>query len=79
MASRSVKSGALLLGIALAVCGGVIAYRSALNPPADTSTLTITGDGRVRETAEWLRLVGGLVMLVAGTLVALYAARRRRS
>ena len=59
----------------MAVLGGVVAYRAAFLAPSDA--VIITGEGRVRELPDLLRIIGGLVLLAAGAALAFLSARRR--
>ena len=65
----------VLLGIALAAVGGVVAYRAAFLEPSVAVVLT---DTEVREVSNVPRIVGGIVLLVLGASVAFLAARLRR-
>ncbi|PYS93453.1 MAG: hypothetical protein DMF64_04415 [Acidobacteria bacterium] len=64
----------IIVGIVLAATGGVIAYRAAfVAPPA----FIVNPEGAVHELPNIWRIMGGLVLLVAGLLIAFCAARRR--
>ena len=65
----------IILGVAVAAAGGVIAYRSFFVEPHAAVVITNTS---VRELPNMTRVVGGLVLLAAGAGVALFAALRRR-
>jgi chloramphenicol 3-O-phosphotransferase len=65
----------ILIGIALAATGGVVAYRAAFVEPHGVVVISETA-GRVRELPDMLRLVGGLVLLFVGVGCAAWAARR---
>jgi uncharacterized membrane protein len=65
---------ALLIGLAVAAWGGVIAYRAFFLEPA--TTVVITGES-VREYPDMMRAGLGLLMLVCGACLAFFASRRR--
>ena len=65
----------IIFGIVLAAAGGVLAYRSYFLEPNAAIVITET---TVREVPNMTRVVGGIVMLVAGAVVAVFAALRRR-
>ena len=63
----------IIIGIAVATLGGVIAYRALY---LDPHTAFVVTNASVREVPNLWRIIGGLVLLVAGALVAFFAARR---
>jgi hypothetical protein len=63
-----------ILGIVIAAVGGVIAYRALFLEPS--SAVVITNE-EVRELPNTFRVVGGLVLLVIGSIVAFLSLRRR--
>jgi hypothetical protein len=64
----------ILVGLALAAGGGVVAYRAAyVEPP---TTIVISEDD-VDERPNMPRIVGGLALTLLGAGLAFYAARRR--
>jgi hypothetical protein len=65
---------ALIIGLAVAVAGGVIAYRALFLEPSTAIVVTSTD---VRELPSTSRVIGGILMLVAGMALAFYAARRK--
>jgi hypothetical protein len=65
----------VIFGIALAAAGGVLAYRSYFVEPSAAVVIT---DTTVREVPNMARVTGGLLLLLAGTALALFAALRRR-
>jgi hypothetical protein len=65
---------ALILGLAIAATGGIIAYRAFFLEPQTTLVIT---DTNVRQLPDTLRVAGGLVMLLAGACLAFFAARRK--
>ena len=64
----------VILGILLAAVGGVLAYRSYFVEPS--AAVVITGT-TVRELPNMTRVTLGLLLLLAGTALALFAALRR--
>ena len=65
----------LIFGVVLAAVGGVLAYRSYFVEPSAAVVITET---TVRELPNMTRVTLGLLLLLAGTLLALFAALRRR-
>jgi hypothetical protein len=65
---------ALIIGLAIAAWGGVIAYRALFLEPA--ATVVITNES-VREYPDILRAGLGLLMLVGGACLAFFALRRK--
>ena len=65
----------IIFGIVLAAAGGVLAYRSYFVEPSAAVVIT---DVAVREVPNMARVGGGLLLLAAGTALALSAALRRR-
>ena len=65
----------IIFGIALAAAGGVLAYRSYFVEPHAAVVITET---TVREVPNMARVAGGIVLLLAGAAVAVFAALRRR-
>ncbi|HEY0384801.1 MAG TPA: hypothetical protein VGC64_02265 [Pyrinomonadaceae bacterium] len=68
------RSIGLIIGLAIAVTGGVIAYRALFLDPQTTIVIT---DTNVRELPNMLRIVGGLILLVIGACMAFFAARHK--
>ncbi len=64
----------LVVGILLATAGGVITYRALYLDPKSGLVITET---QVREVPNYTRIIGGAVLLVGGTAIALLGARRR--
>jgi hypothetical protein len=73
---RMLRIIALILGLALAAWGGVIAYRALFLDPSATAIVN-TNTGAVHQFPNMLRVASGLIMLVGGACVAFFAARRR--
>ncbi len=65
----------VISGILLAAAGGVLAYRSYFVEPSAAVVIT---DSAVREVPNMARAAVGLLLLAAGTALALFAALRRR-
>jgi uncharacterized protein YjeT (DUF2065 family) len=66
----------MIVGLALATVGGVIAYRALFLEPAAAVVIT---QEHVRELPNTLRVAGGVALLVAGAALAFFGARRSRS
>ena len=60
---KSARSIVILVGIALAAAGGVVAYRAAFVEPP--SAVVISEEG-VREMPSTPRVVGGVALLLVG-------------
>ena len=65
------KAFLLILGILLATVGGVITYRALYVEPRSAVVIT---DSDVRELPNYGRVVGGALLFVGGTALALFAA-----
>jgi hypothetical protein len=74
--SYMLKPILILVGIVLAAVGGVIAYRALFLEPS--AAVVITSSGDVRELPNYARIIGGSVLFIVGTAIALTAARRKR-
>ncbi|MDT4955478.1 MAG: hypothetical protein QOJ02_3616 [Acidobacteriota bacterium] len=70
------KIVALILSLMVAAWGGVIAYRALFLEPGATAVIN-TGTGAIHEYPNLLRVITGLLMLIIGSGVAFYAARRK--
>jgi len=68
------KTLLLILGILVATAGGVITYRALYVEPKSAVVITETG---IREIPDQARVVGGALMFVGGSALALYAATRK--
>jgi hypothetical protein len=68
------RAAVILLGVALAAAGGVVAYRAAFVEPR---TAVVISEEGVRETPSTPRVVAGVALLLAGAGLAVFAARRR--
>ena len=67
---------ALILGLAIATWGGVLAYRALFLEPSATTTVD-TNTGELHEYPDMLRVTLGLTMLAGGACVAFFASRRK--
>ena len=68
------KTLLLIVGIIAATAGGVIAYRALYVEPRST---VVISDSGVRELPNQARVIGGVLLFVGGSALALYAATRR--
>lgn len=68
------KALLLILGIMLATIGGVITYRALYVEPKTTVVIT---DTEIRQLPNYTRVVGGALLFVGGTALALFAAVRK--
>jgi hypothetical protein len=69
-----VKVLLLILGLLLATVGGVITYRALYVEPRSAVVIT---DSDIRELPNYTRVVGGALLFVGGTALALFAAVRK--
>ena len=67
------KAFLLIAGILLATVGGVITYRALYVEPKSGVVVTETG---IREIPNQARVVGGALLFVGGSALALFAATR---
>ena len=65
----------LIVGVVLATIGGVITYRALYVEPKTTVVITSTA---TRELPDYARVVGGALLFVGGSALALFAARRAK-
>ncbi len=68
------KAILLIIGILVATAGGVITYRALYVEPKAAVIIT---NSDVRELPNYTRVVGGALLFVGGSALALYAATRR--
>lgn len=68
------KTLLLIVGVLLATAGGVITYRALYVEPKSAVVITETG---IRQIPDQARVVGGALMFVGGSALALYAATRK--
>ena len=59
----------------LATIGGVITYRALYVEPKSAVVIT---DTDIRELPNYTRVIGGALLFVGGTALALFAATRRK-
>lgn len=64
----------LIVGIVIATIGGVITYRTLYVEPRSAVVITETG---IRQIPNQARVVGGALLFVGGSALALYAAIRK--
>jgi hypothetical protein len=68
------KALLLIVGIIVATAGGVITYRALYVEPRSTVVISETG---IRRLPNQARVIGGALLFVGGSALALYAATRR--
>lgn len=68
------KALLLIIGILLATVGGVITYRALFVEPHSAVVITEAG---IRQIPDQARVVGGALLFVGGTALALFAALRK--
>lgn len=68
------KAFLLILGVLMATVGGVITYRALYVEPKSGVVITETG---IRQIPNQARVVGGALLFVSGSALALYAATKR--
>ena len=68
------KSLLLIIGILIATAGGVITYRALYVEPKSAVVITDSG---IRQIPDQARVVGGALMFVGGSALALFAATRK--
>ena len=68
------KALLLIVGVLVAVAGGVITYRALYIEPKSGVVVTQTG---IREIPNQARVVGGALLFVGGSALALFAATRK--
>jgi hypothetical protein len=71
-----VKTLLLIVGIVVATAGGVMTYRALYIEPKSAVVVTETG---IRQIPNQARVVGGALLFVGGSALALYAATRKTS
>jgi hypothetical protein len=65
----------VIFGIVVAAVGGAIAYRALFLEPASAVLITNT---EVRELPNYARVVGGVLLLIAGAALAFFTAIRKK-
>lgn len=68
------KTLLLILGMLVATAGGVITYRALYVEPKSAVVVTETG---IRQLPNQARVVGGALLFVGGSALALFAATRK--
>lgn len=68
------KTLLLIVGILVATAGGVITYRALYVDPKAAVVVTESG---IRQLPNQARVVGGALLFVGGSALALYAATRK--
>ena len=68
------KTLLLIVGILFATIGGVITYRALYVEPRSAVVIT---DTDIRELPNYTRVIGGALLFVGGTALALFAATRK--
>ena len=68
------KTLLLFIGVLFATAGGVITYRALYIEPRSAVVITETG---IREIPNQARVVGGALLFVGGSALALFAATRK--
>ncbi len=64
----------IILGLAVATIGGVIAYRALYIEP--NAAVVITNE-TVRQVPNTFRVVSGVLLVIIGAAMAFFAARRK--
>ena len=64
----------LIIGLMLATVGGVITFRALYVEPKSAVVITET---EIRQLPNYTRVVGGALLFVGGTALALFAATRK--
>ena len=64
----------MIVGILIATAGGVITYRTLYVEPKSAVVITDSG---IRQIPDQARVVGGALMFVGGSALALFAATRK--
>jgi hypothetical protein len=68
------KTLLMIVGILLATAGGVITYRALYVEPKSAVIITET---EIRQLPNYTRVVGGALLFVGGTALALFGAVRK--
>ena len=64
----------IIIGLAVATIGGVIAYRAYFLDPSAAIVIT---DANIREVPNTMRIASGIALMVLGAAIAFFAARRK--
>lgn len=68
------KALLLIVGIMVATAGGVITYRALYVEP---KAAVVISDSGIRQIPDQARVVGGALLFVGGSALALFAATRK--
>ena len=68
------KSLLLIVGILVATAGGVLTYRALYVEPKSGVVITDSG---IRQIPDQARVVGGALLFVGGSALAIFAATRK--
>ena len=68
------KTLLLIVGILVATAGGVITYRALYVEPKSTVVIT---DDEIRQLPNQARVIGGALLFVGGSALAIFAATRK--
>ena len=68
------KTVLLIVGILLATAGGVITYRALYT---ESKSAVVITESEVRELPNYTRVIGGALLFVGGSALALYSAVRK--
>ena len=68
------KALLLIVGILIATAGGVITYRTLYVEPKSAVVITDSG---IRQIPDQARVIGGALMFIGGSALALFAATRK--
>ena len=69
------KTVLLIVGMLAATAGGVITYRALYVEPR--SAVVITDEGDIRQLHNYTRVIGGALLFVGGSALALYSTVRK--
>ena len=69
------KSLLLIIGILVATAGGVVTYRALYLEPKSGVVITDSG---IRQIPDQARVVGGALLFVGGSALAIFAATRKK-
>ena len=69
------KTVFLIVGMLAATAGGVITYRALYVEPR--SAVVITDEGDIRQLPNYTRVIGGALLFVGGSALALYSTVRK--
>jgi hypothetical protein len=64
----------LIVGMLVATAGGVITYRALYLEPKSAVIRADTGD--IKEIPNYTRVIGGALLFVGGSALALYSVRK---